>query len=112
MKKDKQTKTARIQELERKLEEALASQAHMCGSACSEIVKAGPESLLGSGAILTLTALGGRQLIKPVLIRDGLSKESITALQADFARSFDLATLHRPKGSIPLFPAPDQDKKG
>lgn len=95
--KTKQTKDARILELERKLGEALAGQVHQYHFAGSCLDKASTDHLTGSGVVLTLTVLGGRKICEPVLIRDGLSKETITALKADLVRSFELATLFKPK---------------
>lgn len=90
--------TQRIQDLERKLKEALAGQAHVYHFAEVGISKASTDHLMASGVVLTLTALGGREICEPVLIRDGLSKETIAALRADLQRSFELATLYKPKG--------------
>lgn len=97
----KQTKAQRIAELERKLGEALAGQIHVYHFADAELSKASTDKLMGSGVVLTLTVLGGREVCKPVLIRDGLSAETINALRADFARSYTLATMFKPKGSQP-----------
>ena len=47
------------------------------------------ERLMGSAVILELTGLGGKQMIVPVAIRDGLSPETIAALRADIARSYE-----------------------
>ena len=84
-------------ELERKLREAEASQAHNYYFAQKELEKLSTERLMGSGVILSLTVLGGGERIKPVLISDGLSKETITAIKADLKRSFDTATLFKPE---------------
>lgn len=94
----KQTKSQRIATLERQLIEAKAGQSHVYHSAESAVNKIGTNQLTGSGVVLTLTVLGGREVCAPVLIRDGLSDELIAALKADFKRSFDLATLYKPKG--------------
>lgn len=87
----------RIAELERKLSEALAGQAHVYHFADTALSKAGAENLMASGVVLTLTALGGREIIPPALIRNGLSAESIAALRADIVRSYDLAVRFQPK---------------
>lgn len=96
--KPKQTKQARIAELERKLAEAMAGQAHVYHFASATMDKASTNHLMASGVILTLTVLGGRQVFEPVLIRDGLSPETIAAIKADMLRSYDLAVMHKPKG--------------
>ena len=51
---------------------------------------------MASGVILELTALGGKEIIPPVMIRDGLSQATIKAIQNDLCRSFELATLVNP----------------
>jgi disulfide oxidoreductase YuzD len=48
---------------------------------------------MGSGVVMHLSILGGEDVIEPVCIRDGLSKETIDAIKADLKRSYDLATL-------------------
>lgn len=93
----KQTKAQKIAELERKLQEALAGQAHVYHFAEAGLAKATSKHLGASGVVLTLTVLGGRELFSPTLIRDGLSDELIAALKADFRRSYDLATMYKPK---------------
>lgn len=98
--KPKQTKSQRIAELERKLNEALAGQAHVYHFASASIDKASTDHLLASGVIITLTVLGGREIFSPVLIRDGLSKETIAALKADFVRSYENTVSFKPKGAV------------
>ena len=95
-KKPKTTKA----ELERKLLEALAGQAHVYHFADTSIGKASTSHLLGSGVVMTLTVLGGREICSPVLLRDGLSDETIAALRGDLNRSYELATLYKPKGGL------------
>jgi hypothetical protein len=97
--KTKQTKVQRIVELERKLREAEAGQAHVYHFASQTIDKASTNSLMGSGVIITLTVLGGREIFDPVMIRNGLSKETIEALKADFVRSYEDAVEFKPKGA-------------
>ena len=97
--KTKQTKVQRIAELERKLKEAEAGQAHVYYFASAAVDKASTDHLAASGVIITLTFLGGREVHRPVLIRDGLSKETIEALKADFLRSYQSAVEFKPKGA-------------
>ncbi len=85
-------------ELERKLQEALAGQAHVYYFADKALDKASPKHLIGSGVVLTLSVLGGRELFSPVLLRDGLSEPLIQALRADLAASYVLATRFKPGG--------------
>lgn len=83
-------------ELERKVRELESQLVHQYHSANRSIEKAGIKMLTGSGAVISIVALGGREIIAPVCIRDGLSPETIAALKADFARSYDLATMFKP----------------
>lgn len=101
MTKPKQPKAARIAELERKLQEALAGQAHRYKFAQEGLKKAGEKHLAGSGIVLTMTVLGGRELFEPVVIRDGLTEATIEALNAEMVRSYELATLYKPTTKEP-----------
>ena len=91
-------KTDTRADLQRKIAELTAQLASTYHFASAELHKAG-DSLMGSGALLTLHALGGRQLICPVVIRDGLSADTIAALQRDIARSYEGAVMFKPKGA-------------
>ena len=90
--KPKQTKTERIAELERKLRETESYQTHRLHYASIEIDKTSTDRLFGSGVVLSLTLHGGKEVFKPVLIRDGLSNETIAAIKADLVRSYEKAT--------------------
>lgn len=79
---------------ERKVYELRAQLASTMGAAFDDMVKAADYH--SSVVILTLTALGGREIVNPVAIRDGLSNRSVEALQDDLRRSFELATLVNP----------------
>jgi hypothetical protein len=84
------------QELERKVFELESQLVHRCHFASRSIDKAGTKKLMGSGVIISLVVLGGREIIEPLCIRDGLSDETIAALKADFARSYEIATMLKP----------------
>ncbi len=90
MKTSKSKKPTRA-ELERKLLEAHASSASSHAYACLKIPLAHTDQLTGSGVVLQVTYLGGKPLIDPILIRDGLDQELIEAIQANVRRSHDLA---------------------
>ena len=75
------------------LKSQLVHQYHFAQQA---IDKASVERMMGSGVILTLTALGGKELVEPVMIKDGLSPETIVAIKRDLYRSYDLAIACRP----------------
>lgn len=91
IKKPKQTR----QDLERKVRELEAQLVHRCHFASLNIEKAGTKHLAASGVIISLVVLGGREIIEPVCIRDGLSEETIAALKSDFARSYEIATVFK-----------------
>lgn len=94
MKTPKPPKTTRA-DLERKLQEALAGQVCVYSFASQAVSRASTAHMMSSGVMLTLTALGGREIISPVLIRDGLSDETIAAIKRDLKRSYDIATMHK-----------------
>ncbi|MEJ5084958.1 hypothetical protein [Brucella pseudogrignonensis] len=89
-KKAKQTKA----DLRRKVTELTAQLASTYHFADAELHKSG--GLMGSGVLLQLTALGGREIINPVVIRDGLSPATIAAIRADIERSFETAIAFKP----------------
>lgn len=95
--KAKQTKAARIADLENKLREALAGQAYVYSHACVNINKADTARMNASGVVITVTALGGREILGPTLVLNGLSDATIAALKSDFVRSFEYATANKPK---------------
>ncbi len=81
-------------DLQREIVELKGQLAASYYFANKDLEKAG--DLPGSGVLLMLCALGGREIIKPIVIRDGLSLESIAALRADLVRSFAGATAFKP----------------
>lgn len=84
-------------ELERALLEAHALAPFSYGFAHTDIVKASTDRLMGSGVLLQLTVLGGKEIINPVVIRDGLSADTIECLKRDIKRSSDQACEMRVK---------------
>ena len=97
----KQTKITK-KSLKIKLKEALASQSHVYAAADSGIKNASVDHMMGSGVVITITAIGGKELIPPTLIRDGLSNSTISAIREDLVRSYNLSVLQKPSGS-PVF---------
>lgn len=94
MTKPKITKAQQIADLQRRLGEAYAASPSTYSTASRDLSKASTDHLMASGVVVTITALGGRVITPPVLIRDGLSHDTIAALQADIARSFKLSVSH------------------
>lgn len=78
------------------MEAQLASTYHF---ADASIRKASQEHFMASGVVLELTANNGKEIIPPIMIKDGLSDETITAIRADLARSYDLAIMFKPQGA-------------
>jgi len=99
MKPGKKTKDERIAELEEELEEAKAHHVYRHHFASKTLDKFSTDKLMGSGVVLSLTLVGGKELFEPVMICNGLSKETIAALKADLVRSFNYATELKPDGA-------------
>lgn len=91
-KKKGQTKT----ELLRKLKEMEAQMTSSYHFASAGLDKATYPALMGTALIIEMTALGGRELMRPVAIRGGLSQETIDGLRKDIARSYDEAVEFKP----------------
>lgn len=90
------TKQLTREDLARKLREfrALSNAAH--GAAYRAIDKAGTPNLAASALIVHMVALGGREVVEPVAIADGLSADTIAAIKRDIARSYHLSlTYHK-----------------
>lgn len=93
----KPVKKTRAQ-LEMEIVQLNAQLAHVYHFATQNLHKAGTKTRMGSGVMLELTAYGskGERIIDPVMIKDGLSDETIAALRADLQRSYDLAVMFKP----------------
>lgn len=90
--------SARIADLERQLKETKAALVHNYYFVSMELDKFSTNHCFGSGVVLEIAMLGGKRVIEPILIRDGLSPETIEALQADLRRSYLRTTELHPKG--------------
>ena len=89
----------RIEELENKLRSAEAYQVHKLHFAPYALDKLSTDKMCGSGVIISITSLGGKSIVDPTVISDGLSPETIAALQADMRRSFEKRMELKPKGA-------------
>ena len=89
----------RIEELENKLRSAEAYQVHKLHFASYALDKLSTDKMCGSGVIISITSLGGKSIVDPTVISDGLSPETIAALQADMRRSFEKRMELKPKGA-------------
>lgn len=84
----------------RRVVELKAQLASTMGRAFDDLPKAS-EGMMGSAILLTITTLGGRTLVGPVAISDGLTPRSVAALQEDVCRSFANATMVNPAMAWP-----------
>lgn len=78
-----------VKELEAQLSAAYHFAAH-------DLRNMAKRDFRASAVIVEVTALGGAQLLKPIAIRDGLSKETLDALHADILRSYASAVEFKP----------------
>lgn len=86
------------QQLERQILELESQMAYRYQFAQLSIDKASTDKMMASGVLLQISAIGGRELINPVVIKDGLSKATIEAIKADLHRSYELCVMHKTKG--------------
>lgn len=83
-------------DLAREVKELKAQLASTYHFASVNLPKANQDRMMASGVLLELHALGGREIIEPVVIRGGLSDDTIAALQRDMARSYESAVEFKP----------------
>lgn len=90
-----QTKKEKIGHLKRKVIELGGSSPTAYHVAHASLMSCAEDKMMGSGVLLSLSFLGGKAPFEPIVIRDGLSKETIEAIKRDIKRSYDLATLFK-----------------
>ena len=95
--KTKETKA----DLRRKLMHMEAQLAHAYHFADATIGKASQQHFMASGVLLQLTAYNGKEIIPPVMIKDGLSDATIAAIRKDLVRSYLRAVEFKPAGAQP-----------
>lgn len=76
--------------LEQIVKDLKAQSATSARCALRDIGKA-DDRLMASACVMHLTALGGRDLIDPIAIRDGLSAATIDAIKSDIRRTMELS---------------------
>lgn len=96
MTKPKLTKAEQIKDLERKLLETQAQLAHVYHFAGQYLVEADRHRTLGSGILVRLNYLGGKQVCNPFVLKDGFSPETIAALLAELKYSYDKTIEFKP----------------
>jgi hypothetical protein len=89
--KNKQTKVAKVTRaaLKRQILELRAQMPSAIFHAERDLGVLSIEQLMGSGVVLQMTHIGGKQALTPVMIRDGLSPGTIAAIRKDLKRSND-----------------------
>lgn len=90
MAKDNTNRKTRKQ-LKRILLESNASCLLSLKHSHNNLNKAGTDARMGSGVVVTITAIGGAEITPVFMITDGLSQATIDALRADIQRTSDLA---------------------
>ena len=90
------TKKPTKAQLQRKVLELEAQLIHVYHFAAKNLDRVGTDRPHGSGVILQLSFIGGAEPFAPVMIRNGLSRETINALKADLIRSYEDATVFKP----------------
>lgn len=94
--KAEKTKKQIIADKNREILELKAQLAHVYHFAKATIDKAGEKYMMGSGVLVQITALGGREIVLPFMVKDGLSQDTIEAIKADIIRSYELTTVFKP----------------
>lgn len=85
-----------IDKLKRKTAELEAQLIHVYHFADRQIGNASRSKMMGSGIIVQMTHLGGKEVCPAFMLKDGLSDETIAALKADLKYSFDKGTEFKP----------------
>lgn len=83
----KKIKKPTYAQLERKVMEYHAGLAVVYSHAMNNLKHASTDRRMASGVLLQLTAVGGEEIIPPVMIRDGISNNTLLALRSDIERS-------------------------
>ena len=93
-KKPKETKAM----LRRRILELESQMAFTFVMALNGIKQATESRYMASGILLQLTAIGGKEIIPPTMIKDGFKPETIEAIAAEIQKSSDLTVAHnKPK---------------
>ena len=79
-------------QLKRQLLESKGSSVVGHTIAYTNIEKASTDRMMAGAIVLQITELGGKKVISPITIGDGLSNETIDAIKKDIKRSHDLLT--------------------
>lgn len=86
----------KIDDLQRRLLTSEASQLHNLHFASADIQKVCNSKMQGSGVILSIKALNGADIVKPTMIANGLSQETILAIKADLTKAYEYTIELKP----------------
>lgn len=86
----------KINDLQNKLFASEASQLHNLHFASADIQKASNAKMQGSGIILSIKALNGADIVKPTMIVNGLSQETISAIKSDLTKAYEYTIALKP----------------
>lgn len=81
---------AKIKKLENELVQNKAHDIFTLKLAHENVAKCTTKRFMASGVIIRIQALNGSDLAESFLIQDGLSDETIAAIQADIMRTYEL----------------------
>jgi hypothetical protein len=87
--KIKENKDEVIKTLQRKNKELHAQLASTYHFASANLKGVTYPRLMASGVLIEMHLLGGKQAVLPVVIRGGLSEETVAALTKDLVRSYE-----------------------
>lgn len=96
---EKKVKKPTRAQLQRKILELEADLIHVYHFADAYLSAIKEHSYTGSAVLLQISAIGGKEIIPPVMIKDGLSAETIAAIRRDLVRSYEAKVEFRPKGT-------------
>lgn len=97
MKPTKETKATTIQKMQQRIVDLDSQSLTAIRAAIENIGNAG-DKLFASGAVLKISALGGRSIVDSVCISDGLSPATIDAIRDDLIRTWEQKVSILPKG--------------
>ena len=83
--------------LKRRILELESQLPHRYEMADTALGKCGTDMNMAGGVLLQLSTLGGKELINPVMIKDGLSDGTIKCIREDLLRSYNLTVMYKPK---------------
>lgn len=86
----------KISGLENKLFASEASQLHNLHFASTDIQRTHNSKMQGSGVILSIKALNGADIVRPTMIANGLSQETILAIKADLQKAYEYTIALKP----------------